>query len=151
MRIFLFLLFITAFAAPANAKNSILPSWGSKYIQEDFQPFLEDEKHLQIPQWQDKNWYVEDWLVQKDPMDLMRGFYKADIIRDQTMTKENNPILIVGPNFYHLSGFDKRRVTQTIDKIYEISSTSEAGSFMLQDWSTRQYIGVFDSNGLRLH
>lgn len=151
MRIFLFLLFITAFVIPSYAKDGVLPSWGNKHAPDDFQPYLEDEKHLQIPQWQDKNWYVEDWLAQKEPMDLMRGFYKADIIRNQKMGNKNYPVLVVGPNFYHLSGFDKRRVTQTIDKIYEITANPETGSYFIQDWNTGSYIGVFDTEGLRLH
>jgi len=134
------------------------PTWKSLEIfkkhtshYKPFRPYLEDSKHLQIPQWEDENWYVEDWTSQKDGLDLIKGFYDADIIRDQAVGKNEMPVLIVGSNFYHLSGLDKRRVTQTIDTVYGIVSAKQNGSFLIQDWSTRSYIGAFDENGLRLH
>ncbi len=120
-------------------------------IYEPFRPYLESTRHLQIPQWEDENWYVEDWTSQKDKIELVKGFYQVDIIRDQTIGKNNLPVLIVGENFYHLSGLDKRRVTQTIDTIYGISSQKQYGSFLVQDWHTKKYIGAFDENGLRLN
>ncbi|MEM6811694.1 MAG: hypothetical protein AAF549_04420 [Pseudomonadota bacterium] len=152
-------LFLTSFT-PVYASESIL-SWGhvKKYIPfvnrrshvPQYEPYLEDVKELQIPQWEEENWYVEDWLAQKEPMELMRGFYNADIIRNQTLDGKKTPILTVGPNFYHLSGLDKRRVTQTIDHIYQISAGKENGSYFLKDWHTKKHIGVFDENGLRLY
>ena len=116
-----------------------------------FHPHLETTRHLQIPQWEDKNWYAEDWLSQKSGMDLVKGFYKADILRDQIAGKAEVPTLIVGPNFYRLSGYDKRRVTTIIDKVYGITAQRPNGSFYLQDWRTKDNIGVYDQDGLRLH
>ena len=82
---------------------------------------------------------------------MIKGFYEIDVIRDQTIGKNNLPVLIVGENFYHLSGLDKRRITQTIDTIYGITSQKQFGSFLVKDWYTKQYIGAFDENGLRLN
>lgn len=125
--------------------------FGKRQHSVPFDPYLENSRHSQIPQWEDENWYVEDWLSQEDGMSLIKGFYDADILRDQKVGHAKMPILVVGPNFYHLSGFDKRRVTQTIDTIYGISKSKPNGSFFLEDWYTKAYIGTFDENGLRLY
>lgn len=114
-------------------------------------PYLEYEKHLQIPQWDHEQWVAEDWLSQKaHPMDLVDGWYKANIIKEQTF-EDDRPVMVVGPNFYHLSGYDKRRVAHTIDVIYGVTAQKETGSFYLIDWKTKHEIGVFDKYGLRLH
>ena len=123
----------------------------SRENTDKFHPYLEDSKHLQIPQWEDKNWYVEDWTSQKSANELLQGFYKADILKDQTTGKNNRPILVVGKNFYRLSGYDKRRVVTLVDNVYSITGTQKNGAFLLQDWKTHALIGVFDQDGLRLH
>lgn len=116
-----------------------------------YNPYLEDARHVQIPQWSHKDWYAEDWLSQKDGMELVQGFYSADILNDQITNENGQPILVVGPNFYRLGGYDKRRVAHIVDVTYGVTKSKEDGSFMLMDWNSSHYIGVFDKNGLRLH
>jgi hypothetical protein len=123
----------------------------SRENADKFHPYLEESRHLQIPQWEDKNWYIEDWTSQKSTNDILQGFYKADILRDQVIGKNDRSILIVGKNFYRLSGYDKRRVITLVDSVYGVTGTKEEGSFFLQDWKTHDFIGVFDQDGLRLH
>jgi len=114
-------------------------------------PYLEFEKHLQIAQWSHQDWVAEDWIAQfNDPKDIIDGFYNADILRDQIIN-EGRTVLVVGPNFYRLSGFDKHRVTHVIDVIYGITKSAPEAAFFLTDWKTKQYIGVQDKHGLRLH
>ncbi len=155
-----FLSVIKADSASAEPKSWKLfpPSFGWSKNHENYRsfkqynPYLEDARHLQIPQWKDENWYVEDWASQKDAMTLIKGWYSADIIRDQKVGHANLPVLVVGPNFYRLSGFDKRRVVTTINVAYGIVSDQNDGkAFMLTDWYTKKPIGVFDNQGLRLH
>lgn len=117
---------------------------------EEFQPYLENSRHLQIPQWEDENWYVEDWTSKEPAMKIIKGFYNADILRAQTKGVNGMPVIVVGPNFYHLSGLDKRRVMTLIDSVYNITANG-SGAFFLKDWNTEKYIGVYDENGLRLH
>lgn len=130
-------------------------SWGKKHHYDvsanKYNPYLENSRHLQIPQWTHESWYAEDWTAQRDPMTLIRGFYTADILRDQITDKNGLPVLVVGPNFYRLSGYDKRRVAHVVDVTYGVSAESAHGVFTLQDWRTHHPIGVFDENGLRLH
>lgn len=118
---------------------------------EEFRPYLNNLRHEQVPQWEYENWYVEDWTSQRDGISLVKGFYKANIIMDQKSGHNELPILVVGPNFYHLSGLDKRRVVQTIDTVYGITDQKENGSFLLKDWYSNRYIGAFDQHGLRLY
>ena len=117
---------------------------------QDFKPYLGDTRHLQIPQWESEEWYVEDWTAQKPAMNIINGFYKADILRDQIKDADNVPVLVVGPNFYHLSGLDKRRVITLVDKAYTLTGPDKQGGFFLQDWYTHKIIGAFDQEGLRL-
>ncbi len=120
-------------------------------INKKYDPYLENERHLQIPQWANTDWYVEDWTVQKEAAQLIKQWYGADILKEQTVGHADLPVLVVGPNFYHLSGLDKRRVVHTVDTAYGITERSEHASFMLTDWYTKRPIGVFDRHGLRLH
>lgn len=144
--------------ANAETKQNFWTGWGKKQdqykIYKKHQPYLENARHLQVPQWAHEDWYAEDWTSQKDGEGLVKGFYKADIIRDQVTTKWNGeglPVLVVGPNFYHLSGYDKRRVMHVVDVVYGITAKKNNGSFMLKDWNTHRQIGMFDQYGLRLH
>ena len=149
------LFFMVTDKASAESKTSWW-GWGKKHEQyrqmNGYHPYLENSRHVQIPQWAHKDWYAEDWTSQKDGMTLVRGFYAADILRDQITAKKSAlPILVVGPNFYRLSGYDKRRVAHIVDVTYGITDSRKNGAFLLQDWNTRAQIGVFDENGLRLH
>lgn len=165
----IFIFFLTIFCsitmtygtAQAETKRPFLGSihgWSLSHDQyrlvKQYNPYLENARHLQIPQWADEDWYVEDWTSQTDGMTLIKGWYSADILRDQKTSrvgKTRLPTLVVGPNFYRLSGLDKRRVVTTVDAVYGMTSASENGSFMLTDWHTKMPIGVFDTEGLRLN
>ena len=148
---------IGPFSWPPSLPSSIGDLTSNKPSKEynvqtkNFDPYLENERHLQIPQWANTEWYVEDWTVQKDGTRLIQEWYAADILKDQKVGHAGLPVLVVGPNFYHLSGLDKRRVVHTVDATYGITERSENASFMLTDWYTKRPIGMFDQKGLRLH
>lgn len=141
-------------SAQAETKTSWW-GWTKKHDQSrqmnHYQPYLENSRHVQVPQWAHEDWYAEDWTSQKDGMTLIQGFYAADILRDQTMEKSGMPVLIVGPNFYRLGGYDKRRVVHIVDVVYGITASKNNGSFVLTDWDTKQPIGLFNQNGLSLN
>ena len=60
------------------------------------------------------------------------------------------PVLEVGPNFYNLGGFDKRRVTQMVDEVFNITGNHLFGSFMIYDWKSKEAVGVYTQYGLQL-
>lgn len=115
-----------------------------------FQPYLENAKHPHPTQWADRDWYAEDWIAQRQSgLALVQGYYNANIIRDQDVD-DGMPVLIVGPNFYHLSGYDKRRVVHTIDVVYGVTARQQGAAITLKDWHTKRAIGYFDTQGLTL-
>ncbi len=115
-----------------------------------FNPYLEKGKETQNQQWGAEDWYVQDWLSQyHDQFVLIDGFFKSDILREQTEDGDT-PVLIVGPNFYRLGGFDKRRVLTTLDSVYGITDNTENAVILLKDWHTKKEIGVFTKAGLQL-
>jgi hypothetical protein len=147
---FIFLVFSTqqAFAEP----KPWVFSWGpSHFKNHDFEPYLDRAKFPHNSQWSDKDWKSEYWVQQRDndEMKMLRSLYFADIFRDQYFDDEI-PVLEVGPNFYNLSGYDKRRVTALVDDVYEVTASHEDGIFMIYDWHTRKTIGVYTKYGLQL-
>ena len=116
-----------------------------------FNPYLENLKHSQHLQYKDEDWYVEDWTAQKDGMTIIRDFYKADIFKKQKVGYSGLPELVVGPNFYRLSGLDKRRAMTLVDSVYKVTEREENGSFIVSDWHTKKPIGLYDKHGFRLY
>ena len=81
--------------------------------------------------------------------ELIRKFYVADILRDQKMTIAK-PYVVVGPNFYHLGGAEKRRVMETLDAVFNVTQKSKAHAFHVIDFQTDRAIGIYSKNGLDL-
>jgi hypothetical protein len=139
-------------AQPAMAESKIwVFGWPEGHFEnQDFEPYLDTAKEPHNSQWNSINWKPEDWISQRGgENNMIRSLYFADIIRDQY---EDNgvPVLEVGPNFYNLSGFDKRRVTELFDEVYEITLSKENGMYMLYDWDTEEPIGAYTKYGLQL-
>lgn len=176
MKKILFLVLILGFIPSfSQAESKKFGRWSkeqSYYNQmSNFSPYLEDSRHVQIPQWQHKDWYLEDWFTQEKGIDMVKSFYEADIFRDQFQTKQKPPTdfwslerykpypkinnhvktLVVGPGFYHLSGFDKRRVVAVLDATYGVTKNNKNAAFVLEDWHSKRLIGVYNQNGLELH
>lgn len=143
------------FAVPAMAdsKATMLGWWPGHWKWAEykkFNPYLEKGKETQNQQWAREDWYVQDWVSQhKNEFELIDGFFKADILRQQTADGDV-PVLIVGPQFYRLSGLDKRRVVTTLDAVYGITDRGSNPVIVLKDWHTEREIGLFDKNGLQI-
>ena len=152
----LILLVFLAFtpSAWAESKPWIL-SWSANHEKwenyKHFNPYLENGRDPHPTQWAQKDWYVEDWLSQRrSGLELVQGFYNVKILKDQEM-EDGVPVLVVGPEFYRLSGFDKRRVVQTVDAVYGVTKSDPNQVVILKDWVTRRPIGLFTEYGLQLH
>lgn len=140
-------------AAFAQSKPWSFGWWPQHKIWEDYKrhsPYVEHPRHTQNSQWAGSDWYAEDWLVQKDGLSLIQGFYDADILRDQKV-KNDLPVLVVGPAFYRLSGYDRRRVAFMVDQIYGVTKARPNGMYTLIDWHTKVPIGLYTKDGLQLH
>lgn len=135
----------------ADPKPWIFGWWPTHWENLSWEPYLEDATHPQNKQWDNVVWQPSDWAAQnpKGSAGVIQGFYKARILHRQYMD-DDVPVLEVGPNFYHLSGQDKRRVTDLINAEYQITTSRENGLFLVNDWRTGNPIGVYTSHGLQL-
>ena len=136
--------------AHAEPKPWIWSWWPSHWENMDFEPYLEPGKDPHNAQWDQKIWKPADWAVQKgSSQDVLKGLYTAEILNDQYVD-DDIPVLEVGPNFYHLSGFDKRRVVAMVDDVYQITASKQDGMFMLYDWRTKKAVGIYTAHGLQI-
>jgi hypothetical protein len=149
--VFMVLLGAASIPAHADAKPWIWSWWPSHWDNMTFEPYLEGAKHPHNTQWDDKNWEPADWAAQKPKgsLQVIQGFYTAGILQGQDV-EDDVPVLIVGPNFYHLSGYDKRRVVAMVDDYYKITSSKLNGMFTVTDWRSKKPIGIYTATGLQL-
>jgi hypothetical protein len=141
-------------ASPAHARQDWPFGWWPghwKWVTyKNFNPYLEKGKQTQNQQWGAEDWYVQDWVSQyENEFKLIDGFFKSDVLREQT-DEDDVPVLIVGPNFYRLGGFDKRRVLTTLDAVYGITERGTHPVILLRDWHTNKEIGLFTKDGLQM-
>ncbi len=140
-------------ASPVSAepKPWYFSWWPSHWENQRFEPYLEGPKHPHNTQWSHKAWEPADWAAQRPggAFEVIQGFYRANILRDQYVD-DDMPVLEVGPNFYHLSGYDKRRVTRLVDDYYQITSNHLNAMYTIRDWRTGKPIGTYTTHGLSL-
>lgn len=140
--------------APAQAGPKFMGLfwWSSHWKNQDFNPYFENGTDPYGAQWAslDQNWKPQDWVDMNGArgVDLVDRWYVSKIIRGQTADGDT-PVLEVGPNFYYLSGRDKRRVAATVDYVYQVTA-KKPGMFYLRDWQTEKYIGYYTASGLVL-
>jgi hypothetical protein len=141
-----------ALSAPAFAADGF--GWWPGHWEwaryKNFNPYLEEGKKTQNTQWDEQDWYVQDWISQHgDGFKLIDGWFRTDILHEQD-EEGGVPVVIVGPQFYRLSGFDKRRVMTTLDAVYGVTDNNAHPVILLKDWRTNRQIGVFTKDGLQL-
>lgn len=150
----LLLVFLGVGAGQAMAqKVGIFGWWPGHWTwtnYKNFNSYFEEGKKTQNTQWDEEDWYVQDWIAQnKDGFTLIQEWFRTDILRELD-EDDDVPLLIVGPQFYRLGGFDKRRVLTTLDAVYGVTDKGAHKLILVQDWKTRRQIGVFTKDGLQL-
>lgn len=155
MRIFLFLIAVllcTGLSGTAKAEGKFfIFGWGpSHWTDQDFEPYLQNSRHPHNPSWDSKGWKPADWAAQRNSdLDVIRGFYRADIVRDQYFD-DDTPVLEIGPNFYRLSSYDKARIAKMFDAVYAVTAAGPAGVFALYDWDSKKPVGYYSEHGLQI-
>lgn len=153
LAITLVLVGLSAFSIqPAEAGSKFYSHWwwSSHWKNQDFIPYYDNGTEPHDTQWDNKEWHPTDWITMNggSGQDLINRWYTAKIIDSQSYDNDI-PVLDVGINFYHLSGYDKSRVMQTVNYVYQITEKSPR-MFYLRDPQTDQIIGYFGSDGLIL-
>ncbi|MCB1558832.1 MAG: hypothetical protein KDJ50_07935 [Alphaproteobacteria bacterium] len=151
--IFTVFLSICAFSGHSAEAGSKFYShwwWQSHWKNQDFIPYYDNGTEPHNTQWDKKEWHPTDWITMNggDSQNLMHRWYTAKIINAQYYDDEI-PYLDVGVNFYHLSGYDKSRIMETVNYIYQITEKSPR-MFYLRDPQTEKIIGYYGSDGLIL-
>lgn len=119
-------------------------------FEKNFTPLIYGPGDTLPAQFKGTEWDPALWpLSYQNKDNFTRGLFKADIIRDQYIKDETIPVLVVGPNFYHLSDGDQIRLADTINQLYGATSGSY-GAYLLTDWHTRQVIGEYSKTGLKM-
>ncbi len=118
--------------------------------QTKFVPYLENGQHPHPQEWTKESWSASDWTQQrKNGLDLVSGFYRGDIIRNQSV-EDGVAVVTVGPNFYRIGSKEKHRVIASIDDVYGVTAQNDQGVILLRDWHTRRDVGLFTKSGLTL-
>tara|TARA_B100000378_G_scaffold207726_1_gene170849 strand:+ start:372 stop:794 length:423 start_codon:yes stop_codon:yes gene_type:complete len=84
-----------------------------------------------------------------NPAWLVNHWREIDILAEHGVDRQGIAYMRVGPNFYHLSGWDKRRVAQTIDAAYDFTGNTPE-MFRLRDWCCNTVVGVYKDGELVL-
>ena len=156
----LFLLGSVITARTVEAKPKFW-SYGWSYehwINQDFKPYLMPPGEPHNRQWDYRleergpgryeQWTPADWMGEDKGLSTLRGFFENGVLVETTV-KRDVPVLIVGETFFDLSGYDKRRVTDFVNHVYNLTD-SDPAYFRLRDARTREWIGYYDQFGLRL-
>ena len=150
---FFLLALIACLALPAPAKAEPKPwiwSWGLTHFDNlDFVPYTEHVTQPQHAQWRRAPWTMDEWAPTRAAGQAqLDKFFRAGIFSDFDGNGDV-PVLTVGKGFYHLSGYDQRRVVDLLDQQYEVTKSSP-GIFMLEDGTTGKTLGVYTRLGLQL-
>lgn len=140
-------------AVPAQAEPKFMGIWWwpNHWKDQDFNPYYANGTDPHNSQWSGANWTPADWIKADggDGTKLVQKWINADILVGSYKDSDGVPYLEIGPNFYHLSGLDKRKVTETLDAIYRVTA-SKPGMYFIKDAQTRKIIGTFSKEGLNL-
>lgn len=152
------LLLLSAGNAQAKPKLWIF-GWGSDHWEgQDFRPYLMPPTMPHNRQWdmrfEDRGngvytkWTPQEWFEGNNGEKTLQGFYEASVLHDLDMRKDV-PVLSVGPNFYLLSGYDKRRLMDFVESYHSLLE-QENGRFQIKDDISGELIGYYDQYGLRM-
>lgn len=146
-----FILATSATAAEASPKFMGIWWWPSHWTDQDFVPHYDNGTDPHNSQWMGQAWTPADWIKSSggDGTKLVQGWINNGILVGSYKDKQGVPYLEVGPYFYHLSGLDKRKVTETLDAIYQVTA-QKPNMFFVKDAATQKVIGTFTKEGLNL-
>lgn len=133
-------------------------------------PLSENGKDPHNIQWHnnlyyDQNWHPQHWVNAKGSIEaVLQGFYNSKIIIDdddlhRTEDPEDmdlDPRVVVGDNFMHLSGLEKRRIAIFLDYAYGVTRPDGVGHYEVyynrtkRFWGYSDPIAVYSFGGLQL-
>ncbi len=98
---------------------------------------FESSKHEQPLQWD---------RYDEQPLLSVKKLYRAGILKQQYFDADRVATILVGTNFYHLSGLDKRRVAKSVDAEFKYTD-SGARTIRIKDGVTGELVGEYSPAG----
>lgn len=145
-----FLTFVLASAVLAASGCADFKRHPASSYEKGFSPHLYSYGDSFPASFKGKDWDPAAWpLSYQDREKFTQNLFDADIIRRQYIQGDQVPVVVVGPNFYHLSDLDQQRVCKSLDMLYG-ATTGKYGHFVLTDWYSGAMIGDYTKNGLSL-
>tara|TARA_Y100000034_G_scaffold109602_1_gene141039 strand:+ start:814 stop:1317 length:504 start_codon:yes stop_codon:yes gene_type:complete len=108
--------------------------------------FYEDPKNVLMEQY-DQGTAVSPGF--NDGRNYVAEWGRIGIIEGRGVDRQGVPYVIVGPNFYHLSGWTKRDVAKVLDFNLKLTN-NPARLYRLRDWDTGHIVGTYGEGGLIL-
>ena len=129
------------------------PDWlYNKPSHYEFSPLVSNSDPLtQHPaQWDGQDWDPSQWGAGWTPQIALNKFFKARIFTGRYMSRDNTPVVELGPTFYNLSDLDQRR---TLKLLTDYSNLFGKGykTVNLVDWSTHDVVGLYTAKGMFLN
>ena len=153
LSLFLTLAVIMTAFSPVRAEPKFMGIWwwSDHWKNQDFKPYYDNGTDPHSGQWTDSQWTPADWIkaVGGNGTKLVDQWMATKILAGSYKDRNGVSTLEIGPNFYHLSGYDKRRVTETLDTIYQVTA-QKPGMYFIKDPATKKIIGTFSREGLNL-
>lgn len=121
----------------------------------DFKPYLMDAQQEQTAQYRRESWQVADWAAnQQAGAEQIDAFFRSGVLMEYDKGGWGaDQTLVVGPEFYHLSGYDQRRVLDLFNHLYNVTTPDKKKKetvLSLKDWHTGRIIGIYTRSGLQL-
>lgn len=124
--------------------------WGPP-SHNDAKPYLNEAKIPHNHKAGVDMWAPEMWAAARNgkPMDVVSGFYEADIVTDQYLDN-NVPVLEVGQEFLNLSDTDKKRVIAYMDDVFGVTEYSPSKTMLIYFYRGNRSLGIVTPDGIQL-
>lgn len=101
-------------------------------------------------QWDGQDWDPKQWGPGWTPEIALKKFFKARIFTGRYMSRNNIPVVELGPTFYRLSDLDQRRTLKLLTDQANIFGQGYK-AIHLVDWSTHDVVGIYTAKGMFLN
>lgn len=107
----------------------------------------------EYPQWEHMSLYGDKPTQlaphYKPAENYVAHWQEIGVVKGRGVDNQNVPYVLVGPNFYHLSGWEKRDVVKALDLALGLTG-NPTGIYRIRDWDTKAIVGEYGPAGLIL-
>lgn len=100
----------------------------------------------EYPQWEHMSLFGDKNTLSpayKPAENYVAEWKKIGIVTGRGVDNQSVPYVLVGPNFYFLSGWEKRDVAKALDIALGLTG-NPTSIYRLRDWDTKAIVGEYD-------